>query len=191
MSKSVSTDALWEKLSEIEEKINKSLQEQKTSVSAKEQVDISPELKANKDEIVEVFKKCIQGLGTHCDSHFKKIHQDIEAQDEIIGKVWNIVSRIRKQQRESTEVPKESIEPLKEDGTAYFNFRFFKVRKTSLVITILGLLVFILTLFGMKQQNDHSLLLNEYHRQDITIWKLQTQVDSLRNAVKPTIKKKR
>jgi hypothetical protein len=124
----------------------------------------------NKDEIVDIFKRCIQGLGTHCDSHFKKIHQDIAAQDEIIGKVWTIVSRIRKQQRESAEQvepQKEVVEPQKEDITAYFNFRFFKVRRTSLIIAIFSLLVLILTLFSLKQQNDYSLLLDEYYRQGI------------------------
>ena len=65
----------------------------------------------------------------------------------------------------------ESVEPQKTDDSR-FNFKFFKVRKTSFVIAILGLLVFFLTLFCMKQQNDYSLLMNEYHKQNITIQKL-------------------
>jgi fumarate reductase subunit C len=46
-----------------------------------------------------------------------------------------------------------------------FDFKFFKVRKTAAVIAILGILVFILTLFCMKQQNDYVLLMEEYYRQ--------------------------
>jgi len=68
MSKSVSNDALWEKLSEIEEKINKSLKEQKVPIQAKEQRNLTPEIKATKDEIIEKLEKYIQGLGTHCDN---------------------------------------------------------------------------------------------------------------------------
>ncbi len=36
------------------------------------------------------------------------------------------------------------------------------------MLEILGLLVFILTLFSMKQQNDYVLLMEEYHRQSVT-----------------------
>ncbi|MBK5721832.1 hypothetical protein JGH11_13210 [Dysgonomonas sp. Marseille-P4677] len=43
---------------------------------------------------------------------------------------------------------------------AYFNFKLFKVRKLSFVIVVLGLLVFILTVFCMKQQNNYTLLIN-------------------------------
>ena len=53
-----------------------------------------------------------------------------------------------------------------DDEKSYLNFKFFKFRKTSIVIAVLSLLVFILTLFCMKQQNDY-VLLNEYHRQSI------------------------
>jgi fumarate reductase subunit C len=82
--------------------------------------------------------------------------------NENILKTWKVVIQIREQQKESNEAQKD-------DGKSCFNFRFFKVRKTSFIITILGLLVFILTLFCMKQQNDYSLLMNEYHKQDIVI----------------------
>ncbi|NDV96424.1 hypothetical protein D0T84_16100 [Dysgonomonas sp. 521] len=78
MSKSVSNDALWDKFLEIKEQINQYLKEQKVSVPTQEQVDIASELRTNKDEIVEIFKKCIQGLGTHCDSHFKTMYKHIE-----------------------------------------------------------------------------------------------------------------
>ena len=57
MAQSVSNDALWVKLSEIEEKINRLLKEQKEAVPLQEQVDISPLLTANKDEISELFRK--------------------------------------------------------------------------------------------------------------------------------------
>jgi hypothetical protein len=76
------------------------------------------------------------------------------------------------------------------DTQSYFNFRFFKVRKTSLVITILGLLAFILTLFSMKQQNDYSLLMDEYYRQGFELREVQNEIDSLSTMKKNTVKKK-
>ena len=73
---------------------------------------------------------------------------------------------------------KESEKQQKsKDIQSYFNFRFFKVKKTSLMIAILGLLVFILTLFCMKQQNDYSLLMDEYYRQSITVQKLYEEFE--------------
>ena len=75
------------------------------------------------------------------------------------------------------------------NAQSYFKFRFFKVKKTSLVTAVLGILVFILTLFSMKQQNDYSLLINEYYRQRIEAREIQEKTDSLR-IENPDIKKK-
>ncbi len=173
MAQSVSNDALWEKLSEIEKKIEM----QKMSASTQEQTDISSELKVNKNEIITKIKEQAKLLCMHDDSNYAAINQNIGMVREVVEKVWNIVVRIRKQQRESVE----HIETQKENTIAYFNFRFFKVRKTSLVIAILGLLVFILTLFSMKQQNDYSLLLDRYYRQGIVISEMQMEIDSVKN----------
>ena len=187
MSKSVSTDALWEKLSEIEEKINKCLQEQKTSVPAQEQIDISPELKANKDEIIEIFKKCIQGLGTHFDSHFKAIYKTLGEIDGNMDKtsfsMFHIWAGIQIMEEREQEKAKQD--------SSYLNFKFFKIRKTSIVINLLALLVFVLTTFCMKQQNDYSILNGEYYRNRIEIREVQAEVDSLRNIAQPSVVKKK
>ncbi len=166
MSKSVSNDALWEKLSEIEEKINKSLMEQKALVLLQEQRNLTPEIKASKDEIVKKIEKYIQGLGSHCDKHFKFIQTKIGKLDndmaDAIACLVHLIKESEKQQK---------------DTQSYFSFRFFRVRKTSLAIAVLGLLVFILTLFSMKQQNDYSLLMNEYYKQAIELREVQIKVD--------------
>ncbi|MDR3047418.1 MAG: hypothetical protein LBU51_07385 [Bacteroidales bacterium] len=132
MAQSVSNDALWEKLSEMDKKFE------------------------------ELIKSDIHTLGLSNDSHFEANRKNIQLLNENIFKTWKVVSQIRKQQKESNEVQKN-------DGESCFNFKFFKVRKTSFIITILGLLVFILTLFCMKQQNDYSLLIDEYYRQSVGI----------------------
>ncbi len=170
MSKSVSNDALWEKLSEIEEKINKSLMEQKAPVQAQGQGDLILEIKATKDEIIEKLEKYIQGLGTHCDKHFKFLQTKIGKLDndmaDAIACLVHLIKESEKQQNEK-------------NAQSYFKFSFFKVKKTSLVTAVLGLLVFFLTLFSMKQQNDYSLLINEYYRQRIEAREIQEKTDSL------------
>jgi hypothetical protein len=181
MSKSVSNDALWERLSEIEEKINKSLMEQNKLVPTQQQVDVKSELKAIKEEIIEIFKKCIQGLGTHCDVHFKSILTKTSKLDsDMVDAIVYLVHLIKESEKQ--QKPK--------DTQSYFSFKFFKIRKTSLMITILGLLVFILTLFSMKQQNDYSLLMDEYYRQGFELREMQNEIDSLSTMMENTAKKK-
>jgi len=179
MSKSVSNDALWEKLSEIEEKINKSLMGQKPPIPIQKQVDITSELKANKDVIIEKLEKYIQGLGTHCDKHFKFIQTKIGKLDNDITDAIACLVHLIKESEKQQESKNEHVIP--EPKESYFNFRYFKIKKTSLVITILGILVFILTLFCMKQQNDYSLLIEKYYRQGIEIREMRIEVDSLEN----------
>lgn len=187
MSKSVSNDALWEKLSEIDEKINQYLKGEKVSDPTQKQTDITPELKTNKDEIIDIFKKCIQGLGTHCDSHFKTMYKHLEQLEKDIEGIYKVLVCISAILQE----PKKQQETKPEPDKSYFNFKFFKVRKSSIVITLLGLLVLTLTVFCMKQQNDYTLLLDEFYRQSITLREIQAEVGSLRIMVKPKIEIKK
>lgn len=172
MAQSVSNDALWLKLSEIDNKLDNVSSMQKSLVPKEESKEIKPDFKEVKEEIITKINEQTTKLGRHNDSHFEAHRQNFQVLKDNSIKVLNIVARIRKQQRETAE-----LQPESEEG--YFNLRFFKVRKTSLVITALGLLVFILTLFCMKQQNDYSLLMNECYKQDITIQKLYKDVDEL------------
>lgn len=186
MSKSVSNDALWEKLSEIEEKIERSLKEQNKPAPIQEQVDKTVDFKIIKDEILSEMDMKSNILGAHSQSHFDANRQNIIVLGENIRKILNIVSHIRKQQKEAAEQPDfNNIEQ-----SSYFNLRFFKVKKTSIVIVLLGVLVFILTLFCMKQQNDYSLLMYEYYKQALGMREIRIEVDSLGNVEKPNIKKK-
>ncbi|MDR1356656.1 MAG: hypothetical protein LBJ58_03190, partial [Tannerellaceae bacterium] len=179
MANSVSNDALWEKLSEISEQLK-----------SNKQMDNAPDFCGVKDEILAEIKEEIRFLGKHSDVNFGTVNQNIATLDEKVGKVWNIVARIRKQQKEPVERQSESdteqrlevLETQAKGNREYFNFRFFKLRKTSVVIAILGLLVFILILFCMKQQNDYTLLNNEYYRQRTTSEQVKVEIDSLRNA---------
>ncbi len=183
MAQSVSNEALWVKLSEMDKKLDTLSEVQKSAVPTQEPAKNKPDFTVIKEEIITKIKESIRTLGLSSDSHFEANTQNIEVITENIQKVWNIVSRIRKQQREAVELQTTNKE-------SHFDFKLFKVKKTSLVIAILGVLVFILTLFCMKQQNDYALLMDEYYKQSIEKRELQTEADSLRNAVKPNIKKK-
>lgn len=161
MAQSVSNDALWEKLLELDKKLEKLSEVQKTSNLSDEQVISKPDFQQEKADIIAEIKQQVGLLGTHSDINFGTVNQNLNVLDERIQKVLSTVSRIRKQQ-------KEADEPQKTD-CSYLNFRFFKIKKSSLVIAILGLLVFILTVFFMKQQNDYALLMDEFYRQNISI----------------------
>jgi len=143
MAQTVSNDALWQKLSEMDKKLNK-LSE------VRESPEIISDFKEVKEEITSEIKEDIQMLNGNILNTLKE------------------VTLIRKQQIESIEPQKPNI--------SYFDFKFFKVKKTTIVIIILGLLVFILTLFCMKQQNDYTLLMNEYHKQNVTIQKFGSEL---------------
>lgn len=99
MAQSVSNDALWEKLSEMDKKFE------------------------------ELIKSDIHTLALSNDSHFEANKKNIQMLNENILKTWKAVTIIRKQQRAFNE-------PKKEDVKSYFNFKFFKVRKTSFIIII-------------------------------------------------------
>ncbi|GHT29875.1 hypothetical protein AGMMS49574_07880 [Bacteroidia bacterium] len=172
MAQSVSNDALWVKLSEIDKKLDELSIAQESSIPIHEQAEIKPDFNNVKDEIITEVKGEIQILGMSNGSHFEANRKNIQLLNDNILKILNIVSRMRKQQ-------KETVESEIEDKGNYFNFRFFKVRKTALVITILGLPVFILTLFCMKQQNDYLRLMDEYRKQDIAIQKLDGELKAL------------
>lgn len=191
MNKSVSNDALWEKLSEIDERLNRYLMEQEKTATGVQQSEITIQLNANKDQIADLFKKGLQGLGTHCDSHFKAMYGHIDQLEKDSKGVYKVLSFICKIMKNAEKQSENKVEAKPEPDKSFLNFKLFKVRKSSIVITMLGLLVFILTLFCMKQQNDYVVLYNEYYRKSIVITELQTEMDSLRNMVKPAVKAKK
>lgn len=173
MAQSVTNEALWVKLSEVEQKLDRLLVEQKSTVPTQEPAGEKPYFTKEKEEIITKINNEISRLGRSSDSHFEANKKNIGAISETIQKIWNIVSRIRKQQRESVE--------SQETSRHYFNFKFFKVRKTSFVIAALGLLLLIITLFCMKQQNDYSVLMDEYYKQTVTLNEMQEKMNSVKN----------
>ncbi|MCC8145705.1 MAG: hypothetical protein LIO93_04530 [Bacteroidales bacterium] len=183
MANSVSNDALWEKLSEISQQLNSLSIKQKSQVSSSDQIGNTSDSISIKNEIINEIKEHAKLLGMHSDVNFKANEQNVKMIDENIRKIFNIVARIRKQQRETSELQAENgsghrsglLETQVKDNREYFNFRFFQIRKSSLVIAILVFLVLTLTLFCIKQQNDYALLNNEYYKQSISVKEIQTE----------------
>lgn len=165
MSKSVSNDALWEKLSEINEQL-------KGSKQAESAPDFS--------EIAEVIHAFRQSNNACFEENKKNI--------SIVNK--NILLGLKRVASIQEQVESRA-EQDKSDKSSYFNFKFFKVRKSSVAISVLGLLVLTLTVFCMKQQNDYTLLNNVYYRQSIVLKEIQAEVDSLQIKVKPKIEMKK
>ena len=176
MAKTVSNDALCEKLSVISEQLNSLLLYQKSQISSSEQAKNIFDFNSLKDEIITEVKEEIRFLGMHGDINFGTVNQNIATLDEIIRKVWNIATGIRRQQ-------KGDIELQAKNKGSYLNFKFFRFRKSSLASARLGLLVLLLTGVCMKQQNDYTLLNDEYYRQSVGIRDLQAEADSLRNTL--------
>ncbi len=98
MAKTVSNDALWEKLSEISEQLNRLSTEQKTQITSKDKAENCTELKVAKDLLIAEIKQQSYLLSKHGDSNYKAINQNIATSDETIRKILNVVIQIRKQQ---------------------------------------------------------------------------------------------
>lgn len=103
MAQSVTNEALWVKLLKIDKKLDKHSTEQKTPVSTQKPVENKPDFTGIKDDIITKISDDIARIGRSSDSHFDANKKNIIVITETIQKVWNIVSRIRKQQREAVE----------------------------------------------------------------------------------------
>ncbi len=99
--------------------------------------------------------------------------EQLEEDTEGVYKILSCMSIILKEPQELPVIKSD-------DEKSYLNFRFFKLMKYSLVIAVLSLLVFILTLFCMKQQNDYVLLMDEHYRQNIEIREMIAKIDNLK-----------
>ena len=81
-----------EKLSEIDKKLENIAITQKSLIPEDNQSEIKIDFQKEKDEIISKLEKYIQGLGTHCDSHFKVIHKNMEQLEEDTEGVYKILS---------------------------------------------------------------------------------------------------
>jgi len=153
MKNSISNDSIWGKLSEIDEKLEK--------VLSKPQESNSPSL-----SIDELLDK----IGDNS-TNFNKLDNDIQDIKKAIDEIPI---------PENIDLDKITALFGKKD---IFHFGFIKFRKTSFIITILGILIFILTIFSMKLYNDSLINQNNYYKQITVTRKLQIENDTLKAKV--------
>jgi hypothetical protein len=122
--------------------------------------------------MIAEIKSEIHKLCQSNESHFDVNRQNVHRMNGNIMEVFKHVSVTMLLLDELID----SVQAVNEDKKTFLSFRFFKVRKTSFAIAILGLLTFILTLFCMKQQNDYSLLMDEYYRQSFAMRELDKEL---------------
>lgn len=168
----ITNEALWGKLCEVNDKLDK-------------QQNIPNVVPISKEEVEQIVEKYTSGHTLKVSSYFEAIQKHMQIVNSNIQKVQSAMQNIKI----SDSPDLDNIKTLLEKKDV-FNFALFKVRKSSFVIAVLGILVFILTLFSMKQQNDYSLLTSRYYRQAIVINHLKLEVDSLK-AIPILVKKKR
>ena len=174
MAQSVTNDALWEKLSEVDKKIERLSEVQALSAT-------TPQKESDKDEIIDKIEEYAYKLGKKSDTHSDMSKQGIKKLIGDLLMIGEMIACVNDRQQAYFESQKEGKE-------TYLNFKLFKVRKT-VAIAVLSMLVFTLTLFGIKQRGSYALLNEEFIQQESTIKEIQTEVDSLRN-VKPKGAKK-
>lgn len=163
MAKSVLNESIWEKISEMDEKVDKVLDRLESNTLPDNQSLVKSE------DIIAAIREYAKSN----DSHFAANRKDTEMLNNRMLEIKEAVKNIQVPAQNTIDAG--SMNPRK----AYFIF------------AILGILIFILTIFSMKQQNDYSLLNGKYHRQGQIIRKLQIENDSLKIKIIPIADKKK
>ena len=180
----VSNEALWGKLSEMEEKLD---------MISKKEVSIEiPQIPqaistVSKDEIKAIADESIKILGKNVDSHFAANFKNIERLNNNVLKTKETVESIKVPENNITIEVIQSI--LSQDKTMKFGFS--RIRKTTFIIGVLIVFLFMMITFSMKQHADYAILQNRYSWQNVTIYKLQIENDSLKTNNTITDKKKK
>ncbi len=175
MAKTISNDAIWEKLSEIDEKLEKIVLKQKSFSPKQEEVDNEPPSNGIKDEIITQIKADIRILGLSNDSHFEANLKNITTLNNNVLSIKKVINNLSAPENINMNEIKALL-----DEKDIFRFGFISFRKTSFIIIILGILIFTLTVFSMKLYSDSLINQNNYYRQIIVTRNLQIENDSLK-----------
>lgn len=175
MAKTISNDAIWEKLSEIDEKLEKIVLKQKSFSPKQEEVDNELPSNGIKDEIITQIKADIRILGLSNDSHFEANLKNITTLNNNVLSIKKVINNLSAPENINTNEIKALL-----DKKNIFRFGFISFRKTSFIISILGILIFALTVFSMKLYSDSLINQNKYYRQIVTTQNLQMENDSLK-----------
>ncbi|WP_165023601.1 hypothetical protein [Dysgonomonas sp. ZJ279] len=177
----VSNEALWGKLSEMDEKLDM-ISKKEVSIEIPQLPQAIPTV--SKEEIKAMVDDGIKILGKHTDSHFAANLKNIERLNNNVLKTKETVESIRIPENNITLEAIQSI--LSKDKTMAFGLG--RIRKTTFIIGVLIAFLFMMITFSMKQHADYAILQNRYSWQNVTIYKLQIENDSLK-ANRTTINK--
>lgn len=169
----VSNEALWGKLSEMDEKLDMI---SKKEVSIKIPQVPQPIPPVSKQEIEAIADESITILGKNVDSHFAANRKNIELLNDNILKTRKLVEDLKIPENNITLEAIQSI--LSKDKTMKLGFS--RIRKTTFIIGVLIVFLFMMITFSMKQHADYAILQNRYTWQSVTIYKLQIENDSLK-----------
>ncbi|MDH6310726.1 chaperonin cofactor prefoldin [Dysgonomonas sp. PFB1-18] len=154
MAKSVLNESIWEKISEIDGKINKVL----GNLSSVKNEDIIAAI----EEYAESNK-----------SHFATNRKEMDILNKGVSEIKEMIENIQ-------------APPLNPTDSG-----FMKARKAYLIFAILGILIFILTIFSMKLYSDSLIYQNNYYRQSTIVRELQTENDSLKVKIVSVVDKRK
>ena len=117
-----------------------------------------PERDNLREKIIAKIEEYAYKLGKQSKTHSEANKQDVKKLIDSLLMIAEMIACVNDRQQ-------EYFKSQKEDKETHLKLGFFKIRKTSFVIVLLGLQVFFQTLFSMKQQNNYTLLVNEYQKQ--------------------------
>lgn len=180
----VSNEALWGKLSEMDEKLDM-ISKKEVSIEMPQVPQPIPTV--SKQEIKAIADESIKTLIKHSDSHFAANHKNMEIINNTALKIKETVESIKIPENNITLEAIKSI--LSKDKT--MKFGFITIRKTTFIIGVLIVFLFMMITFSMKQHADYAILQNRYTWQSVTIYKLQIENDSLKTSNTITNKKKK
>lgn len=169
----VSNEALWGKLSEMDEKLDM-ISKKEVSIEIPQVPQATPTV--SKQEIKAIADESIKILGKNVDSHFAANFKNIERLNNNVLKTKETVEAIKIPENNITLEAIQSI--LSKDKTMKLGFS--RIRKTTFIIGVLIVFLFMMITFSMKQHADYAILQNRYTWQSVTIYKLQTENDSLK-----------
>lgn len=180
----VSNEALWGKLSEMDEKLDM-ISKKEVSIEIPQIPQATPTV--SKQEIKAIADESIKILGKNVDSHFAANFKNIERLNNNVLKTKETVEAIKIPENNITLEAIQSI--LSKDKTMKLGFS--RIRKTTFIIGVLIACLFMMITFSMKQHADYAILQNRYTWQNVTISKLQIENDSLKTSNTITDKKKK
>lgn len=180
----VSNEALWGKLSEMDEKLE-IISKKEVSIEIPQIPQAIPTV--SKQEIKAIADESIKILGKNTDSHFVANFKNIERLNNNVLKTKETLESIKIPENNITLEAIQSI--LSKEKTMKFGFS--RIRKTTFIIGVLIVFLFMMITFSMKQHADYAILQNRYTWQSVTIYKLQIENDSLKTNNTITDKKKK